>query len=184
MRNRLLMIPVMLTVLVAMTGIGGAYTTATPSNIEIDINPPNPETIVTVTYDPEGGALPTDGLKFTIRDGEFSGVGNLATEITGSQNGGSSYVGNNGILPPVSEIGGKYSWTFYVKDAVDSDDATQLGKKYNVVFEVLGTTGIASYTITSSPTIATAIPEFPTVALPIAAVIGLVFLFQNKKKKE
>ena len=28
------------------------------------------------------------------------------------------------------------------------------------------------------------IPEFPTVALPIAAVIGLVFFFQNKKKKE
>jgi hypothetical protein len=30
----------------------------------------------------------------------------------------------------------------------------------------------------------TSIPEFPTVALPVAAVIGLVFLFQNKKKKE
>ncbi|MCX9085127.1 MAG: PEF-CTERM sorting domain-containing protein [Candidatus Methanoperedens sp.] len=28
------------------------------------------------------------------------------------------------------------------------------------------------------------IPEFPTVALPIAAVIGLVFFFQNRKKKE
>jgi len=28
------------------------------------------------------------------------------------------------------------------------------------------------------------IPEFPTVALPIAAVIGLVFFFQHKKKKE
>jgi hypothetical protein len=29
-----------------------------------------------------------------------------------------------------------------------------------------------------------AIPEFPTLALPIAALIGLVFFFQNKKKKE
>jgi hypothetical protein len=28
------------------------------------------------------------------------------------------------------------------------------------------------------------IPEFPTVALPVAAVIGLVFLFQQKKRKE
>lgn len=28
------------------------------------------------------------------------------------------------------------------------------------------------------------IPEFPTVALPIAAVIGMVFLFQNRKKKQ
>jgi hypothetical protein len=28
------------------------------------------------------------------------------------------------------------------------------------------------------------IPEFPTIALPIAAVIGLVFFFQNRKKKE
>lgn len=28
------------------------------------------------------------------------------------------------------------------------------------------------------------IPEFPTVALPIAAVIGLIFFFQHKKRKE
>jgi hypothetical protein len=28
------------------------------------------------------------------------------------------------------------------------------------------------------------IPEFPTIALPIAAVIGLVFFFQHKKRKE
>ena len=28
------------------------------------------------------------------------------------------------------------------------------------------------------------IPEFPTVALPIVAVVGLVFFFQRKKKKE
>ncbi|MCX9085612.1 MAG: PEF-CTERM sorting domain-containing protein [Candidatus Methanoperedens sp.] len=27
------------------------------------------------------------------------------------------------------------------------------------------------------------IPEFPTIALPIAAVIGMVFLFQNRNKK-
>ena len=30
----------------------------------------------------------------------------------------------------------------------------------------------------------TGIPEFPTVALPIAAVIGMVFLFQRRKNKE
>lgn len=28
------------------------------------------------------------------------------------------------------------------------------------------------------------VPEFPTVALPVAAVIGLVFLFQQKKRKQ
>lgn len=30
----------------------------------------------------------------------------------------------------------------------------------------------------------TSIPEFPTVALPVAALIGLVFFFQQRKKKE
>jgi hypothetical protein len=29
-----------------------------------------------------------------------------------------------------------------------------------------------------------AIPEFPTIALPIAAVLGLLFVFQSRKKKE
>jgi hypothetical protein len=30
----------------------------------------------------------------------------------------------------------------------------------------------------------TTVPEFPTIALPIAAVIGLVFFFQHRKRKE
>ena len=30
----------------------------------------------------------------------------------------------------------------------------------------------------------TEIPEFPTIILPIAAIIGLVFFYQHKKKKE
>lgn len=30
----------------------------------------------------------------------------------------------------------------------------------------------------------TQIPEFPTIALPIAVIIGLVFFFQHRKKKE
>jgi hypothetical protein len=34
------------------------------------------------------------------------------------------------------------------------------------------------------PGYGTPIPEFPTIALPIAAVIGLVFFFQHKKRKE
>ncbi len=39
-------------------------------------------------------------------------------------------------------------------------------------------------TITHGCTGTTEIPEFPTVALPIAGVIGLLFFFQHKKRKE
>lgn len=45
-----------------------------------------------------------------------------------------------------------------------------------------GGTSIASFKVSTNVSIP--IPEFPTVALPIAAVIGLVFFFQRKKRKE
>ncbi len=36
----------------------------------------------------------------------------------------------------------------------------------------------------SAATLGVSVPEFPTLAIPVAAVIGLVFLFQHKKRKE
>ncbi|MDF1558275.1 MAG: PEF-CTERM sorting domain-containing protein, partial [ANME-2 cluster archaeon] len=42
----------------------------------------------------------------------------------------------------------------------------------------VGDTGSVTISITTN---GTEIPEFPTVALPIAAILGLMFLFQRRK---
>jgi hypothetical protein len=47
---------------------------------------------------------------------------------------------------------------------------------------IVTTNGLAE--IVSIEASVLAIPEFPTVALPVAAVIGLVFFFQHRKRKE
>lgn len=49
-----------------------------------------------------------------------------------------------------------------------------------------GSINSGTFEITGAPAVEppTNVPEFPTLALPIAAVIGLVFFFQSKKKKE
>ncbi|AKB71769.1 hypothetical protein MSMAC_1879 [Methanosarcina mazei C16] len=39
-----------------------------------------------------------------------------------------------------------------------------------------------SYSVYSAETVNVSIPEFPTVALPVAALIGLVFIFGRKKE--
>jgi hypothetical protein len=65
-----------------------------------------------------------------------------------------------------------------------SADSEDTGTRYNVKIPVSvgGTSTTATFEIAASSTIVTGVPEFPTVALPIAAVIGLVFIFGRKKE--
>jgi hypothetical protein len=78
-------------------------------------------------------------------------------------------------------------WNFSLKDgASDADDDSQVGKVYKVnyqfTFPDYGTqTGETSIDVVH--TYVEAIPEFPTIALPVAAILGLAFYFQRRKEE-
>ena len=59
-----------------------------------------------------------------------------------------------------------------------------VGQHLKLIVTSSGEIGGCSYEFRAVDTLYGEIPEFPTVALPIAAVIGLVFFFQHKKRKE
>jgi hypothetical protein len=70
-------------------------------------------------------------------------------------------------------------------------DVTQIGDDAYIEYSSTYMIGTSTYTmknrvhlvvIDDTPDANT--PEFPTVALPVAAVIGLVFFFQHRKRKE
>ncbi|MDD3245973.1 MAG: PEF-CTERM sorting domain-containing protein [Methanosarcina sp.] len=49
------------------------------------------------------------------------------------------------------------------------------------VYEGTSSTPEATWKLKTYTTVDTQIPEFPTVALPVAAILGLVFIFRHKK---
>ena len=57
-----------------------------------------------------------------------------------------------------------------------------IGAVYNV--EIGATGGVVYFETGSASRPTNSIPEFPTVALPIAAILGLMFIISSKKKKE
>lgn len=56
-----------------------------------------------------------------------------------------------------------------------------IGTRYNVLIPI-GAYGDPSFTVASTSVNIKAVPEFPSVALPVAALIGLVFIFGRKKE--
>ena len=171
--------------LVGMIGTAAASTTISPGSFSVNINTNSAETL-TVTHERLTSLEPlADKISFNITDG-IPGT-TPTTELTGSWDG-TLFVGNYGEDIAPAPVNDKYTWTFDIKDAIDADDAGQIGNTYTVYFTVWNTStgaiGQGAATIGSSNTPGTAIPEFPTVALPIAAILGLMFIISSRKKKE
>ncbi|KKG15905.1 hypothetical protein EO98_10520 [Methanosarcina sp. 2.H.T.1A.6] len=73
-----------------------------------------------------------------------------------------------------------HSGKVYVKLANPDDETFKGGEVHITVYR--GTDKVETSIEVSSASIGVNVPEFPTVALPIAAVIGLVFIFGRKKE--
>ncbi len=89
----------------------------------------------------------------------------------------------NGIAsaPVVMEQHADGSYTYDAIGSYDPETLTGTHVDFNVVTSGNGNLVL---TISGGCTGGTEIPEFSTVALPIAAVLGLVFFFQHRKNKK
>ena len=79
---------------------------------------------------------------------------------------------------PVSHTGGVYK---FVTPYISGQDLVDLLNSDGVMVTFEGTTGNNPLLTISHGCSESQIPEFPTVALPVAAVIGLMFIFGRKR---
>jgi len=200
MKDKIIVITAMLAVMVAMTGIASAN----PWDLIINKGSPNQNSIepndilltpgvthISSLYGQKFVGQPPQ--TFPLNTIVECSASNPVPLNTNCHTGDVQVVINNvpGIVPgippslgPINNNGNPFLATDSLSITLVNNPQDPLGTMYVVtVIGGPGTTG--GETASASRTVKgfTQIPEFPTVALPIAAVIGLVFFFQQKKIK-
>ena len=171
--------------LAAMTGIAAATITTSPDHMDVNINT-NAASDVTVTFiGPKIG----DFCVFNIVDDSTNHPSN---ELQGSFDGTNWYSPDNtGYAAPPDSVtynsaGNNYTsvWHFQIKDNGDTNDATQMNKDYTIGFAIFN--GSVSFTtvVGATTTGVTAVPEFATIAIPVAGILGLLFFFNHRKHRK
>jgi len=173
--------------LVVMTGLAAATLTTSPDHVYVNIAT-NAVSDITITFT---GPKIGDLCMFNIIDDSTT---HPSTELQGSFDGTNWYSPNNlgNEAPPNSvtynSAGNNYTsvWHFQIADHGDGDDTTQMGKNYTLQFIIFNgsvswTTGVGA---TTTGVTATDVPEFATIAIPVAAILGLVLFYNHRKRKE
>jgi hypothetical protein len=155
-----------------------AYTAdVSPNPISININTNAPSSTVLTITDYQGELTDAEFYIYTRADYEANGEGATPTnELVGKFMTEGIYQNSSTGADP--DVAGGNQWTFYVKDGIDIDDTTQSTQQYVVRFVVNGEdSGIYPIEVGAD----LYIPEFPTIALPVAAILGLAFFMQRRK---
>ncbi|MCX9011794.1 MAG: PEF-CTERM sorting domain-containing protein [Candidatus Methanoperedens sp.] len=175
MKNKIITITAFLAVMVAMTGIAAAIpydafiynaagTSAAPQPVSL-----KPGDSVILSYRGENIIPAAFGVPLPYSSTVVAlGGGGVASDIT--------------VTLPVSFTPTAATSTDVGAINIALSSSAPVGASYRVTIKggdeaVDVDFGAASRNISS-------IPEFPTVALPVAAAIGLVFFFQHRKRKE
>ena len=169
LRNKMINIAALLVVMVALTGIAAAA-----PGVSSVVADPTPLTVGTAGFSIQKTTVTTDESAL-IADIKVVGTkdpnGNpyIITDVFDVEINnvpGTSITGLSDPSPTTYNFGYKFKGGItgnykikYVSDDVESGE----------------------YTV---PATLNAIPEFPTVALPVAAIIGLVFFVQNRKESK
>ena len=173
--------------LAAMTGIAAATIVTSPDHVDVNVNT-NAATDVTITFT---GLNVGDLCRFTIFDDSTS-PSSPSTELQGSFDGAIwDFPSNSGneaspdsVTYNIADNNYTSVWDFQIKDNGDGNDATQMDKEYTIQFEIFNATvGVSTYHLGATTTGVTAVPEFATIAIPVAAILGLVLFFNHRKRK-
>ena len=193
--------------LIAMIGIGAANPdgSASPAQITVNINTDAPTSITFQWWDLSSSTM--NATKFYVfKDNNIDGVpddldgiggngnvpGDTTNELELSWNGTTTYT-NSGfftfLIPPFSfdsvEIDlpttgeTRYTQTIWVRDA---NTGATLNDRYIIIGTLGGATAVIPQVSTSTDIIP--VPEFPTIALPVAAILGLAFIIQRRREED
>ncbi|CAG0957075.1 MAG: hypothetical protein MPEBLZ_00617 [Candidatus Methanoperedens nitroreducens] len=171
MVNKFITITVLIGAMITMTGIAlAAGIDANPNPISLNVNEGKSQT-VNVTSD--GPAI----LKFTIDGVGFNPTDKFTISIRDP----------DGITHSGSEIqnSNPSGWASPATFIVTYNNKLESNDDYLLKYKVFWVDNPDPYDADSVIRVQiTPTPEFPAVALPVAAIIGLVFLFQHRKDKE
>ena len=192
--------------LIAMVGIVAANPdgSASPTQISVNINTDAPTTITFKWWDLSTSTM--DQARFQIfkdnnNDGTpddldsntvFGDAGDVTNELSLSWDGTAPYA-NTGLftfnIPPFAldnveagqptPVETRLTQTISVKDA---NTGATLNDRYIIIGSVGGATAYIHQVTTSTDIIP--VPEFPTIALPVAAILGMAFIFQRRREEE
>lgn len=176
MKNNIITITAFLAVMIAMAGIAAANP-VTPTLMK---GSPNQGVIAPQPVQIGENAGDTTILSLKLEamadpSDTFSVVCTV-TPLGGAPAGGITAVCTSPLSP-----GGVQPFTA-VDSIVLTNNGVPQGSNYSLVVNVAGV--VNTFDVGVESRVVSSIPEFPTVALPVAAAIGLVFFFQHKKRKE
>ena len=181
--KKIIKIGMILIVLLGMVGSANATTTMSPNSFDLNVYTDEVKHILVTHYSDE--PYPTSA-EFEI---EYSG--GISTELVGTWNN-SDWTATGAVAPhyygtgvdPYGNTVNMTTWDFYITDSSDdTDDDAQNGKTYKVEFYINGVYAGGTY-VDGSTTFVNAVPEFPTIALPVAAILGLAFIFQRRREED
>ncbi len=171
MNSNIVMIIALFAVMISMTGMASAFNL----NIAGGTNPMQLGPGQSIILDLEGN-------QFSSSDVNAGKIFNLTAEVTCITSGC-----NPGDITvtfiPSSTFGPVINPSFKKPGAlkIAVSPSSPGGANYKVLVQA-GLDGIAEIGVDTRST--TSIPEFPAVALPVGAAIGLLFFFQQKKRKK
>jgi hypothetical protein len=154
----------------------------TPNTIFVNIMT-NEDTTYEAVY--TGTEYPINGMDFAIYETDVSPevlTSELEASIAGNawgSTGHADHTENLSATYDMAEDTWTVAWEIKVHDAVDTDDDSQSGATYRIYHETDYGGTYSDITHTNVE----AIPEFPTIALPVAAIIGLAFFMQRRKEE-
>ncbi len=175
MRNKIMSIAAFTAVMLAMTGIAAANPvtpTLTQASPNQAIIAPNPLSVGENAGDTLTLSLKLDAMIDT----------NFSVTCTISPIGGAPAGGVTATCPAFVDVGVPAPVTYTAVDSIVlTNNGAPAGSLYSLEVDVGGVVvkddiGVETRRIS--------VPEFATVAMPVAAVIGLMFLVYRKKKEE
>ena len=172
-------IVIALIVLMSTIGFASATMTISPSPIEVNVIS-DAETIITVKHTDNEAYMATGHFSIFLNNGAPL----LSSELQGTIDNGANWGSIGSSAPHNTYMDGTdfiSEWTFKVKDNGDANDNTQVGTEYDIYFESENSATTIRGSATSDTT---AVPEFPTIALPVAAILGLAFFFQRRREED
>ena len=159
--------------IVCIAGLAGASNTVlTPDDITIT---PDGESAASVATSIRINTPGTYHVTLTATDGLFAYLQSSSAIAVGSSGSWAS-LGNSLSSSSFTSGAQTYTGNLYIKG---TKPGTVTVTTYS---ESSGDSITQSYSVYSAESVNVSVPEFPTVALPVAALIGLVFVFGRKKE--